>query len=142
MKSSFTVDSPAPSKSSLKIMPGPTHITLDWQNLAEGWITSYKINVVPTKTSNKTRRSERADNLTTSHLFVSQNGSVEYEPREIEFNKRSGPPINITNLEPETEYDFVITTSLNGKWKTTLSLDDILTTANNSFGPEGIIGVR
>ena len=69
-------------------MPGPTHITLDWQNPAEGWITSYKINVVPTKTSNKTRRSERADNLTTSHLFVSQNGSVDYEPREIEFNIR------------------------------------------------------
>ena len=136
-----TVESPAPSKSSLKIMPGPTHITLDWQSPSEGWITSYKINVVPTKTSNKTRRSERADNLTTSHLFVSQNGSVDYEAREIEFSKRN-PPINITNLEPETEYKFVITTFLNDKWKTTLNLDDITTTANNSFGPEGIIGVN
>merc|ERR1711971_56213 len=53
---------------------------------------------------------------------------------------KNKPPINITNLEPETEYDFIITTSLNSKWKTSLSLDDIATTANNSRQPEGIIG--
>ena len=133
------VESTAPSKTSLKVMPGPTHIILDWKSPSEGWITSYKIHVVPTKTSNKTRRSERADNLTTSHLFVSQNGSVDYESKEIEFSK-SRPPINITNLQPETEYNFVITISLNEEWKTTLNLDDVTTTANNSLFPEGIIG--
>ena len=141
-QSDLIVESPAPSKTSLKVMPGPTHITLDWQSPAEGWITNYKINFVPTKTSNKTKaRSERADNLTTSHLYVNQNGSVDYEPKEIEFNKR-GPPINITNLRPETGYKVLITTYLNPNTKTTLSLDEVITTANNSFGPEGIIGVR
>ena len=74
--------------------------------------------------TNRSRRDERADNLTNSILYVNQNGTVESEPNEIEFTKNK-PPINITNLEPETEYDFIITTSLNSKWKTSLSLDDI-----------------
>ena len=76
------------------------------------------------KATNRSRRDERADNLTNSILYVNQNGTVESEPNEIEFTKNK-PPINITNLEPETEYDFIITTSLNSKWKTSLSLDDI-----------------
>ena len=76
------------------------------------------------KAPNRSRRDERADNLTNSILYVNQNGTVESEPNEIEFTKNK-PPINITNLEPETEYDFIITTSLNSKWKTSLSLDDI-----------------
>ena len=76
------------------------------------------------KATNRSRRDERADNLTNSILYVNQNGTVESEPNEIEFTKNK-PPINITNLEPETEYDFIITTSLNSKWKTSLNLDDI-----------------
>lgn len=123
------------------MIPGPTHITLDWSAPYEGWVTSYKVQVEAAKDSNRSRRDERADNLTNSILYVNQNnGSVEVETREIEFNG-SKPPINITNLEPETQYNFVITTSLNSKWKTTLNLDEVATTANNSWQPEGIIGV-
>ena len=56
--------------------------------------------------------------------------------------KGSSRPLygKIEPYEPETEYKFVITTSLNSKWKTTLDLDEIATTANNSGQPEGIIG--
>ena len=134
------VESPAPSKTTLKVIPGPTHITLDWSAPQEGWITSYQVHVEPAKDTNRSRgRDDRADNLTNSILYVNQNGTVELEPSEIEFTKTK-PPINITNLEPETEYKFVITTSLNSKWKTTLNLDEIATTANNSGQPEGIIG--
>ena len=43
------VESPAPSKSSLNVIPGPTHITLDWGAPQEGWVTSYKIHVEPAK---------------------------------------------------------------------------------------------
>ena len=131
------IETPAPSKTSLKVIPGPTHITLDWNSPQEGWITSYKIHVEPSKEANRSRREDRADNLTNSLLYVNQNGSaVEDEPSEIEFSKTK-PPINITNLEPETEYNFEITTTLNSKWRTTLSLDEISTTANNSRPAEG-----
>ena len=48
----ISVESPAPSKSSLNIIPGPTHITLDWGAPQEGWVTSYKIHVEPSKVMN------------------------------------------------------------------------------------------
>ena len=51
------------------------------------------------------------------------------------------PPFNVSNLIPENEYKVVITTSLNDKFKTTLVLNDVYTSANNSKLPEGIIGV-
>ena len=136
------VESPAPSKTTLKVVPGPTFVTLDWGAPQEGWVTSYKVQVEPVKdATNRSRRDERADNLTNSILYVNQNGTVELEPKEVEFTQ-SKPPINITNLEPETEYNFIITTSLNPKWKTTISLDEVATTANNSWQPEEIIGVK
>ena len=52
------------------------------------------------------------------------------------------PPVNITRLSPESKYRFVIITKLSPEWKTTVTLDDIYTTANNSKMPEEIIGVR
>jgi hypothetical protein len=134
------VEPASPSRSTVKVIPGPTHITLDWNIPSDGWKTSYKVHVVPAKATNRTRRDERADNLTTSFLYVNQNGSV-MEPIEIEFSK-TRPPINITNLEPETVYNFIITTSLGGKWKTSFNLNEVATTANNSGQPEGIIGVN
>ena len=45
----FSVESPAPSKSSLNVISGPTHITLDWGAPQEGWMTSYKVHVEPAK---------------------------------------------------------------------------------------------
>ena len=128
------VEPPSPSRSTIRIVPGPTHITLDWKRPNEGWKTSYKVHVIPSKPMNRTRREERANNLTNSI-----NGSSVIEPKEIEIQK-SSPPVNITDLLPETEYNFVITTSLNSKWSTTFSLDEVATTANNSNQPEGIIG--
>ena len=131
------IETPAPSKTSLKVIPGPTHITLDWSAPPEGWITSYKIHVEPSKEANRSRREDRSDNFTQN-----QNGTVEQasSDEEIEFKFKNKPPINITDLLPETEYNFEITTSLNSKWATTLNLEDISTTANNSRPAEGIIG--
>lgn len=131
------METPAPSKTNLKVIPGPTYITLDWSAPHdEGWVTSYKVQVEPSNFNNRSRRDERADNLT-QNLIIFNNDTIEYDTVEM-----NNPPINITNLEPETEYSFVITTTLNSKWKTTLDLDDIATTANNSWQPEGIIGVK
>ncbi len=136
-QSDLLVEPPSPSKNTIRIRPGPTHITLDWSKPEEGWKTSYKIHVVPSKPMNRTRREERANNLTNAQA---NNASSSMEPREIEIQK-SSPPVNITDLLPETEYNFVITTSLNSKWTTTFNLDEVATTANDSNKPEGIIGV-
>ena len=63
----------------------------------------------------------------------------ENESREIEV-RTSNPPINITELTPETEYSFVITTVLNPKFRTTFVVENVHTTANNSQLPEEIVG--
>ena len=65
----------------------------------------------------------------------------ENESKEIEV-RTSNPPINITELTPETEYSFVITTALNPKFRTTYVVENVHTTANNSQLPEEIVGVR
>ena len=54
----------------------------------------------------------------------------------------SSPPVNLTGLEPESSYSVEIETELNPKWRTTMTLEEVHTTANNSQLPEGIVGVR
>lgn len=51
------------------------------------------------------------------------------------------PPVNVTRLLPESKYRFVIVTRLSPEWRTTLTLDEVYTTANDSKMPEEIIGV-
>ena len=51
------------------------------------------------------------------------------------------PPFNITDLVPESKYSILITTTLGREFTSTLEIDDVYTTANNSIEPEGIVDV-
>ena len=107
---------------------------MDWNAPKEGWVSTYTVKVVPRMMPkedededadglNRTRREEVLENVTEVQLAESR------------------PPINITDLVPESKYDFIITTSLGPDWKSSVTVEDVVTTANSSRLPEGIVGV-
>ena len=110
----------------MKIVPGPTHILLDWQVPPDGWATNHKVRYNLKKSNfstNETRKGK--ENLSSSIEVVSPN-----------------PPVMVTELEPESEYTFVIETFAGPHIEPlTFVLKEVSTTANNSQSPEEIIGV-
>lgn len=108
-------------------------MVLEWDAPPEGWKSTYTVKVIPRseaaeesneiEATNRTRREEMLDNVT-----------------EIEYHD-SRPPINVSDLAPESKYDLIITTSLSPDWSSTVLLEDVATTANSSKLPEGIVGV-
>jgi hypothetical protein len=112
--------------SDLRIFSGSDYIYLDWPVTTDGWSTDFSIQIEDT---NSTLEND-FDNSTTS-------GDIQ----SGKYHSSIAPPYNVSNLLPEHQYQIVITTSLNDKWKTTLVMNDVFTTANNSKLPEEIIGV-
>ena len=118
---------PSPKTSDLRILSGSDYIYLDWPVPTDGWSTDFYISIDDTNST----FDDEFDNLTKIVDILSSN-----------VGKSSiVPPFNVSNLLPEHQYQIVITTSLNDKWKTTLTMNDVFTTANNSKLPEEIIGV-
>ena len=118
---------PSPRTSDLRILSGSDYIYLDWPVPTDGWSTDFYISIDDTNST----FDDEFDNSTKSVDILSSN-----------VGKSSiVPPFNVSNLLPEHQYQIVITTSLNDKWKTTLTMNDVFTTANNSKLPEEIIGV-
>eukprot|EP00095_Tigriopus_kingsejongensis_P002761 maker-scaffold1543_size36305-snap-gene-0.6 protein:Tk02761 transcript:maker-scaffold1543_size36305-snap-gene-0.6-mRNA-1 annotation:"predicted protein" len=135
-RSDLPVTSNAPNQSSLRVIPGPTHILLSWDTEDQGWPANYTIKVTP-------KARELPLNAMDPNATLNREGRQENNasvPLEFQIESSSGPPINLTNLWPESEYSVEIVTSLGPKWKTTLELDSLFTTANNSKLPEEIVG--
>ena len=100
---------------------------LDWEVPQDGWATSHKVRYTLKKSNfsnnNETRKGK--ENLSSSIEVVSPN-----------------PPVMVTELEPESQYTFVIETSSGRDFEPeTFILQEVFTTANNSQSPEEIIGV-
>lgn len=135
------MQSNAPNRSSLKIIPGPTHVVLSWDAESDqGWETNYTVRVTP-----KTEVFDPMDPLGyNGNDTLNRTGRLENDsllPFEFHVLSSSAPPINLTNLLPESEYTVELITSLGPKFKTTLQLDNVYTTANNSKMPAEIVGV-
>ena len=120
---------PSPKTSDLRILSGSDYIYLDWPVPTDGWSTDFYISIDDTNST----FDDEFDNSTKSVDILSSNVG-KYQSSIV-------PPFNVSNLLPEHQYQIVITTSLNDKWKTTLTMNDVFTTANNSKLPEEIIGV-
>lgn len=134
------LQSNAPNRSSLKIIPGPTHVVLSWDAESDqGWETNYTVRVTP-----KTEVFDPMDPLGyNGNDTLNRTGRLENDsllPFEFHVLSSSAPPINLTNLLPESEYTVELITSLGPKFKTTLQLDNVYTTANNSKMPAEIVG--
>ncbi|XP_059099117.1 uncharacterized protein LOC131893169 isoform X5 [Tigriopus californicus] len=131
-------ESNAPNRSSLRIIPGPTHVVLSWDAEADqGWQTNYTVRVTP-----QTVLLDPMDTLGLNDT-LNRTGRLENDsniPLEFNIISSSAPPINLTNLWPESEYSVELITSLGPKFKTTLQLDNIFTTANDSKMPAEIVG--
>ena len=114
----------------MSILAGPTHVVLNWTSPTEGWTSNYTVSVIPTPEEDPNKqqglnRTRREENMTKELIQVST----------------TKPPVNITRLAPESKYKFVIITKLSPDFKTTMTLEDVYTTANNSKMPEEIVGV-
>jgi hypothetical protein len=144
---SITVRTSSPNKTSLKIRPGPTHILLNWDAApGKGWLSTYTVKVTlppqPVQEEDnevEIKRLEKAINMnkTEEDLEMMKNAT---KAREITLVTMK-PPLNITNLVPESKYLIVLTTSLGREYTSTIKLDEVYTTANNSRDPEEIISV-
>jgi hypothetical protein len=158
----FSVVAPTPKTSDLKILSGPDFIYLDWPVPEEGWASDFSIDI---ELMNSTLDDEfevgnsksvdiftnvdsftSIGNISTIGNFTNVGNSTNVGNLTNIGSKRTYrssivPPFNVSHLIPEHQYKIVITTNLNDKWKTTLVLEDVFTTANNSKLPEEIIGV-
>ncbi len=164
----FSVVAPTPKTSDLKILSGPDFIYLDWPVPEEGWASDFSIDI---ELMNSTLDDEfevgnsksvdiftnvdsftsignisTIDNLKNVGNFTNVGnytnvGNLTNIGSKRTYRSSIVPPFNVSHLIPEHQYKIVITTNLNDKWKTTLVLEDVFTTANNSKLPEEIIGV-
>ncbi len=148
----------SPTKTSLKIQPGPTHIALNWDDVPnEGWESNYTVKIVlPEQEVDNDVEEKRlkkaldvgngtraeSENLISQDDQEKPGNSTRSEqlPRTLVLTS-DRPPLNITGLVPESKYTIILTTSLGREYTSTLELDDVYTTANNSRMPAGIVGV-
>ncbi len=130
------VDSPAPDAAEeVVVHSGPDYIIIDWEREDKGdegeggWEAEYTITIIPVNkgqapnengTGNGTLGSARVMTLTTS----------------------SQPPVKVAGLDPETDYEVLVETRLGPHFTSTVRVDDVQTTANDSRMPREIIGVR
>lgn len=131
----FLVDSPAPKRSDLAVRPGPDSIVVDWErkdpsrgDAAPGWRTTYTVTVLPVVAADAAAGGNSTSNGTAA------------EPR-VHSVESGSPPVSVGGLLPETEYTVVVETRLGPAWTSTVQLDGVHTTANDSELPKEIIGV-
>ena len=125
----FPVVAPTPKTSELKILSGPDFIYLDWPVPESGWASDFSIDI------------ELMNSTLDDEFDVVNSTNVDGKKLADAYRSSIVPPFNVSDLIPEHQYKIVITTNLSDKWKTTLVLEDVFTTANNSKLPEEIIGV-
>jgi hypothetical protein len=126
-----SVSAAAPTENNLIVKAAPTFIIFDWNVPKSGWIHNFTVSMLV----NDTKPIPRAKRSS----FKNESNETESLFQPI---SSSRPPINISNLTPETKYSFMIETALNEAWKTTYIVEEVHTTANNSELPENIIGVK
>ena len=135
---SFSVVSPTPKTEDIRVFSGPDFIFLDWPVTEVGWASNYSVEIEHINATVDAGLENDVDvNGSTTTLRRSDRKLVD----ALHLTSAIAPPFNVSNLIPENEYKVVITTMLNDNFKTTLVLNDVYTSANNSKLPEGIIGV-
>lgn len=116
---------------------------LNWEDDPNsGWATNYTITIIPRKNKSKRKRNKSANVDTDEELLnrTRREGENGTEVKRIVITT-TRPPVNISELLPESKYKIIIETELGTMWRTRLVVDEVVTTANDSVSPEEIIGV-
>ena len=139
----ISVVSPSPKTEEVRVFSGPDFIFLDWPVTEVGWASNFSVEI---EHVNATIDANDDGNDIDVDNDVNASSTLRRSDRKLvdtlHMTSAVAPPFNVSNLVPENEYKVVITTALNDKFKTTLVLNEVFTSANNSKLPEGIIGVR